>query len=408
MVSRWVGVGISIFLVAWLFISYDTTTIAASIRNADYRYFFLLPEVLLANFILRTLRWRLIIPSSRKISFGSVFMAQMIGYLSNNIMPARAGEVVKLYLISHRERLSKSVVLATMVVEKVADLLITVALLALVLIVMPAPAWVRKAGMVVGLIAFALSVALFAFHIAGPKYSQAIQRLLFFIPAKLLGRIVQLGRDFNYGISNFRDASRGIIFTLYSALIWGTELLIVILVAKAFSLNLDVISVLFVFLAIAVGTMVPSSPGYLGTFEYFGLSALTIIGITGPSAAGFVVTLHAVSFLGTSLVGALCVIPIGFSKVIQLAGENSRRDAHIPANQGMESRKPSPSEASEKSQSSLPVRFFLALWIVACMSLYEIIFMPQVLAKIFTSNATGMIIAVHDALLSFFFRQYAY
>jgi uncharacterized membrane protein YbhN (UPF0104 family) len=64
---------------------------------------------------------------------------------------------------------------------------------------------------------------------------------------------------------------------------------------------------LFVMITIAVATLVPSSPGYLGTFEFFGLSALTMVGHTGGNALSFVIVLHAVTILGAGILGALCL-----------------------------------------------------------------------------------------------------
>ena len=63
-------------------------------------------------------------------------------------------------------------------------------------------------------------------------------------------------------------------------------------------------------LVIVVGTMIPSSPGYIGTFEVFGLMAMKLLGHDGPAVLGFVVTLHAISLLGSSVLGALSLAAI--------------------------------------------------------------------------------------------------
>ncbi len=83
------------------------------------------------------------------------------------------------------------------------------------------------------------------------------------------------------------------------------------LVAAAFKLDIPLGNLLFVLIAIAVGTLIPSSPGHVGTFEFFGVSALAIIGVTGGEALSFVVMLHVVAILGSGILGAVCLVGWG-------------------------------------------------------------------------------------------------
>ena len=85
--------------------------------------------------------------------------------------------------------------------------------------------------------------------------------------------------------------------------------------ARAFTIDTGPADLLFIMLMILFGNMVPSSPGYIGTFEFFGLNALAVLGITGGGALGFVVVLHATLLLGSSLLGIGCLAWQGWPRV---------------------------------------------------------------------------------------------
>jgi uncharacterized membrane protein YbhN (UPF0104 family) len=88
-------------------------------------------------------------------------------------------------------------------------------------------------------------------------------------------------------------------------IIWLLEVTVVFLMAQAFGLPIGLADSLFVMLIIAIGMAVPSAPGFVGTFEFFGITALELLGVAGGAALGFLIALHAVTFFSSSLIGAL-------------------------------------------------------------------------------------------------------
>jgi uncharacterized membrane protein YbhN (UPF0104 family) len=94
---------------------------------------------------------------------------------------------------------------------------------------------------------------------------------------------------------------------IYTGLIWSLELLAVWMIAQAFYLPITVGGIVFVVVAVGLGTMVPSSPGSLGTYEFFAANALALIGVTGGSALSFAFVLHSVTFLGANFLGVACL-----------------------------------------------------------------------------------------------------
>lgn len=248
----------------------------------------------------------------------------MIGYLANNILPARAGEFVRAYVIGRREKIARSMALATVVVERVADLVMALLLLTFVLLFYPLPPWLKRAGIVVGLVALIAVFFLVLLNVAGTFVVQWFVRRLKFLPQNLLTRFESMGGGFVSGVSGLRHSWSALQFSGCTLLIWAVELLITISTARMFQLPVSIIEMLFVMLVIGLGTMVPSSPGYIGTYEFFAVNALGVLGVTGTAALSFAFMSHAITLLGASIVGAICLAfqRIEFSSALKPIAES--------------------------------------------------------------------------------------
>lgn len=310
---RW-GIGSTVgFLVSggmlfWLLSAYDLRELSTSLQSARYRFLWPIPLLVFANFILRSFRWRILFVDEAGRPLRSFFKSMTIGYLFNNLMPARAGDLVRVYHLSKSETLSKSKILATLLAERAGDLLALLGLLTIVLLSYPAlPLWLKRAGMLIG----AMTVGAVGIVVFLRLYGRWGLARVIGIAAPLVGaksaRLDDMGRNFLSGLSGLCRPCIGVLFLIMTGALWGLELGAASLIAWACNLDIALGNLLFVLIAITVGTLVPSSPGYLGTFEFFGLSALTLIGQTSADALSFVIVLHAVTILGAGLLGVLCL-----------------------------------------------------------------------------------------------------
>lgn len=303
-----VGLLISVGMLAWLLYSYDLKELSASLQSAHYRYLWPIPLLIVTNFLLRSIRWRVLFVDEIGRPLKSFYRSLMIGYLFNNLMPARAGDLVRVYHLSKSETLSKSKILATLFAERTGDLLTLLGLLTMVLLSYPAlPLWIKRAGFLVGAGTVGAVCVVVFLRLYGELGLASILRLA----APLIGnrstRLDEMGRNFLSGLGGLCHVRIGALFLLLTAMLWGLELGVAALIASAFQLDIAAGNLLFVMIAITVGTLVPSSPGYLGTFEFFGLSTLAMVGHTGGNALSFVIVLHAVTILGAGLLGVLCL-----------------------------------------------------------------------------------------------------
>ena len=151
-----VGVAISAVFVWLAFRGLDLGAIGRRIASARPAEFGLGVAAVLAASILRSLRWRLCFDPTDDVSFGQAFGAYGLGALSTQVIPARLGDLIRVYVLGQHSSVSKSKGLGTLVVERLADMFAVVILLALLLPMFSLPGWIKTGD------AFAAAVALAA------------------------------------------------------------------------------------------------------------------------------------------------------------------------------------------------------------------------------------------------------
>ncbi|WP_299680955.1 lysylphosphatidylglycerol synthase transmembrane domain-containing protein [uncultured Roseobacter sp.] len=267
------------------------------------------PFILLLGFALRALRWQALIEHTPAIGFRGCFNAMMQGYLFNTLLPARAGDLVRTLELARTQQMSRTKVLATLVTEKIVDLGSVLVILSGVLLAYPAlPDWLGAAGIVIGTISGGLLVVTIALHLAGGDrlvvLTNTAGRIL---PPALAVRLEPMTRAGLEGLNPlFARARLGIVSVLTGA-IWSVEVFLVHQVAQACGVDLSLGNALFVLLVLANVSMLPASPGMIGTYEFFGVMALNIVGVIGAKAVVTIVTLHAITIAGAVVIGIVCV-----------------------------------------------------------------------------------------------------
>ena len=323
------GLLISIGLLIWLGYSFKLKEIVGSIQAANYLFLLPIPVLLLLNFVVRAMRWQSLFLDSTPMKLGQVFRSLMVGYLFNNLLPVRAGEFIKIHMLGRLGHLSRGTVLGSVVIEKVADLLIMLILLSLILIYYPVPVWAERAGWVIGMVGLLTLAVIIATMLIGEKLTTIVVAKLSFFSIATIKRIESVSSAFVQGISGLFHRVRFFRFIFYSGVIWALEIGMVYLTAQAFSLSVSFSDALLVLIIISVGTMVPSSPGYVGTYEFFGVAALALLNITGPVALAFVISLHALMLLGSSIIGWACLATRPLKEKLELQPDRIKEDLLI-------------------------------------------------------------------------------
>jgi len=246
--------------------------------------------------LLRGERWHRVlhltgVKAGRADSYGLT----TVGYMGNNVLPARAGEMLRVVLLSRRTEAGKRTLLGTVVAERILDALALGSIFVLVVYVilrnttLPSdrPLLVAGAGLVV------LAVALVAFRAL--RRRGALERLHEFLrplagaPRALVSR-------------------QGLVLLAVSLLIWSIEATVYLAVARSVELEISGMGALYVVALTNLFAMLPAAPGYVGTFDAAVVFGVKAIGGTGSIAFSYLILLRFLLFVPITLVGLLVLV----------------------------------------------------------------------------------------------------
>ncbi len=257
---------------------------------------------------IRAWRWRLLLSKSPGIA--RLFAWLAIGYLANNALPARLGELARVESLKRYEGIPRGLGLSSIILEKVFDGLTLCLILGCMLLLHDFPDWVSWIG--------ALSVAAFGgaalFALLCLRYRSRVLRVAETLLKPLGGigvTLLGLARSAAAGLEALKRPANFVQCLLLSCGIWGIEMVAVFLLFRAAGLQLGLWAALFTVTILSLGMLVPSPPGFVGTYEYFGSRALGVLGVEPSMAIAVTFLLHVQLLLATTAVGFLCLVATG-------------------------------------------------------------------------------------------------
>jgi len=306
--------------------------LGGALRQANYIY--VIPAFLMTftGYLVRTLRWQIILRPTKRISFGNAFAVLMIGFTANNLLPARIGEVVRAYALGRQEKLSKSLSLATIVVERVFDGLTIMGFLAALSLVYHLPSWgmvlARGGALVFGTALLGILLLLFQEQ----RTLRVLELVLRPFPKRLGSAVQRLARFFIEGLHALRSGRTLSLIVLLSLAVWTLEVLSYLMLILGFRLPIEGVSRLYaaVFLltVINLGNIVPAAPGYAGSFEFFAIQALTTFSaaVTSEQALALAAVSHAYQYILVTGFGLFFLWRLGMSlRTLQQAAQQEER-----------------------------------------------------------------------------------
>ena len=305
---RWiVGVVVSVFFlwVAFRQVS-DVGHVADALGRANYLW--LIPAVALyvADLLVRTLRWRILMLPIAPLPFRSLFGVLSIGFLVNNVLPARLGEIARAVLVGRRHGVSRSAALATVVVERIFDGIVMLLVLGVAVSVAGsrvASDWVGVLVPITGVAFGGAALVLIVLALApGPTLGVAA-RLMAPIPPRLRDAALGAAEKFISGLGVLNDVKLAAGALLTSIVAWLLEAGVYLIVGQAFGLPGDPSAYLLALAIANLGTMIPSSPGYVGTFDALVQRALAIFAVPDALALAYAFVLHLAIWLPPTLIG---------------------------------------------------------------------------------------------------------
>ncbi len=301
----WIGLVISILFLSIALRGLDLSNFWKTLRHANY--WWLLPGVGIYTVAVwvRTWRWRSMLVHIQPISTRHLFPVVVIGYMGNNVYPARAGEVLRSYVLRRKTGIPMSASLATVVLERLFDGLVMLLFVFATLPFAPLPPAYR--WMVIGFsIIFAVALAAFMLLAAQPERMSRLYTLAVdtFLPAKLRPRVHGIFDRFIIGLQSLRSPRELITIFLTTTLIWLGETLKYWFVMHAFPFEVSFPVLMLMTAVVNLFTTIPSSPGYVGTFDAPGIAVLTQFGVAQAIATSYTLVLHVALWLPITLLGA--------------------------------------------------------------------------------------------------------
>ena len=273
------------------------------LKNTNVAY--LIPAVLstVVQLYLRAFRWRFMVRPVKSIPTPRLFSAISIGYMANNVLPARLGEFVRAHVLGRQEGISRTASFATIIYERVADVFALLAMLWFVLLRASGPEWLRKTGWwLLGLNVAALAL-LFLMDRYGEVFSLLLAKVIRPLPQGFREKVLRVFSRFLKGlqaVSSIR-ASIAVVFT--SILVWFSTLAGIYLCFGALNLEVPLLATVTVQVLVAFGTMIPSAPAYVGTTQYACIVGLAVYGIGKSEALAYSILYHATIFFPVTILG---------------------------------------------------------------------------------------------------------
>lgn len=256
------------------------------------------------SYVLRALRWRILLNAgaAQPLRAAAVFRANMAGYLGNAVLPARAGEVIRSLIVSGESSLSRTYVLTTALSERLVDAIVLVLCGSAILLRVPAkPVWLEDVARSMALAADAGAVVLTILPYAEPL----AYRILHWLPApaavkpKLQGLLGQV----LLGVRAFHHPGRLLHYVALTAVIWAVDAAGIRIAGLGLHVDMGFSAAVLLLAAMGLGSALPSTPGYVGIYQFVTVTTLGPFGIPRDVALAYSLVTQALAYVVLAALG---------------------------------------------------------------------------------------------------------
>ena len=264
--------------------------VAETVADIRPAYAALAVAVGILPLLLRALRWQVLLQAKELVPYSTAFWAISAGYFGNNFLPARGGEFVRSLILRERSELGLSYILATILTERVADAVALVLVGSSIL-----QSATHRSFFVVG-------AAGMIFLIFLPMLEQPAKRML-----ARWSRLETILQQILWGVRSLHDARRAGMFAVTTAAIWWLDAVSTATMAQALRLPVSISVAMLLIVALSLASAFPSTPGYVGVYQFVAVTVLRPFGISTSAAIAFILVTQAVSYLVVGVFGMLAI-----------------------------------------------------------------------------------------------------
>jgi uncharacterized protein (TIRG00374 family) len=303
-----VGGLISIVALWFVLRGVDLARTGELLRRANLGWVAFAALLLSLDLALRAVRWQRLLRPIAAVRYPRMLGYLLIGYVANNVLPARLGELIRVHYLGDREGISRASALGTVVVERVVDLVAVVAIAAVALLVLSVRGVVANAirvgAAVAGLLLIVLALGIVAHRLPGMDRIAAL--------VERYPRVRDLARSLQGGLA-VAGRPRTLAEALAaSAASWTMAILAFAAVGQAIGLELSIGQAALTASGVALASAVPAGPSNLGTFEFAAVEIGKAIGVPADSAFALALLVHATILVVTSVGGGVAFARLGW------------------------------------------------------------------------------------------------
>ena len=304
---RWlfllIGLVLSLFFLWFAFRDLHLGQVWDAMKTA--RYIWLIPGVAVyfISVWFRSWRWKFLLRGSKSVPTARLFPVVVIGYMGNDILPFRLGEVLRAYVLWRKEGVHIGTTLTTAILERLFDGLTLVCFVLFGLLFLPLSAFLGRLIMVASGVFFG-ALAVFLVLAAHPDRLRQMAHWVLdrLVPPRIRPPLLNFLEGVIAGLEGLRSARDVLVLFGITVWVWLLEALKYWLVSFAFDLHLGYVGVMVMGGAVNLLTALPSLPGYIGTFEV-GIKILQGMGAPAAAAGSYILVLHAILLIPVTLLG---------------------------------------------------------------------------------------------------------
>jgi len=310
---------LAIALLAWFLRGANIRDVAEQVRHANLALILASVLIVAVIYVVRTVRWQYVLQPVGPTRFRTAFRTTIIGFAASFILPARAGEVLRPYLLARQDGLSATAAFATVVVERVLDMIAVLALLSVFVWAPTGPSTsplleaVKLSAAAAGLVAAGLMGVMWVLASHPGWMGRAVLKAGAVLPVRIAQTLSKLARTFSEGLAVSRAPRALVLASVWSVLLWVLIAAQIWLVTRAFGIAMPFTGSFLLQALLVVGLALPTPGGVGGFHEAYRLGTTTFFAADNDAAIGAALVLHAASFIPITIAGLVMMTSDGLS-----------------------------------------------------------------------------------------------
>ena len=264
----------------------------------------------ISSFLLRAARWRILLSATRPVPFATAFWATCAGYFGNSFLPARAGELVRTMAVSAKTGLSAAYVLTTALSERIVDAVTLILISSTVLLFLPSrPGWFENATRVFVPLGLGGALAIILIPRLEGLWRLILAKLP--VPERLREKVNGILDQVIIGAQSLHSPSRLAAFLGMTGLIWLMDGIATGVGAWALGFSIPLPLAFLLIAGLGLGSALPSTPGYVGIYQFVAVSVLTPFGIPKADAIAYILLAQGLQYVSVMFWGPLALWRLG-------------------------------------------------------------------------------------------------